>query len=71
MGIDLLNLKVPTKWTAIWEGPELPNNWIKGFCKRVYSLKRWVDKTKQGGLLDEMLNLNDLFHPEIFLNALR
>lgn len=44
--LDLLAHRVPTKWCSIWEGPDLPNSWLKGFCKRVYSLKKWVDKTR-------------------------
>lgn len=63
--------EVPNKWSSIWDGADLPNVWLKGFAKRVYSLKKWVERTNQKSLLDDELNLSELFHPEVFLNALR
>jgi len=37
----------------------------------VYSLKKWVELTRANSLLNDSVNLAELFHPEIFLNALR
>ncbi len=31
----------------------------------------WVERAERGGLLSEMLDLSELFHPDTFLNALR
>lgn len=70
-GMELMLGNVPEKWSKVWEGPDNAISWLKGFCSRVYQLKKWVENLRSGGLLDSALNLADLFHPEIFLNALR
>ncbi|KAL4440929.1 hypothetical protein ABPG74_009342 [Tetrahymena malaccensis] len=70
-GMELMLGNVPEKWSKVWEGPDNANSWLKGFCSRVYQLKKWVETLRSGSLLDSPLNLSDLFHPEIFLNALR
>jgi len=67
----LISGDIPSKWLTIWEGPANPNSWMKGFCKRAFSLKAWVHTLQQGNILGSPLNLADLFHPEIFLNAVR
>jgi len=67
----LLTGDIPPKWLTIWEGPANPNSWMKGFCKRAFALKSWVHSLQQGNILTSQLNLADLFHPEIFLNAIR
>lgn len=69
--LTLITGDVPVKWTKIWEGPSNPNSWMKGFCKRAFNLKAWVHSVAQGNILGTQLNLADLFHPEIFLNAVR
>lgn len=69
--LTLITGDVPVKWTKIWEGPSNPNSWMKGFCKRAFNLKAWVHAVQQGNILGTQLNLADLFHPEIFLNAVR
>lgn len=68
---DLLSGKVPNKWSNMWEGSENPSTWLKGFSKRAYGLKKWIAKLKDGSLLKNDINLAELFHPEIFLNAIR
>lgn len=70
-GKDLLIGLLPGKWLQIWEGPESPSNWLKGFYKRISALKTWVEKTRNGSLCDQPINLAELFHPEVFLNAFR
>lgn len=67
----LLTGHIPSKWTRLWEGPENPNSWLKGFCKRAYSLKSWVHSVQGGDILKGPINLADLFHPEILLNSVR
>jgi len=70
-GMDLLLGNVPSKWSGFWEGPPVPNTWLKTFCKKILQLKKWIKGMEGGNLLNNELNLGDLFHPEIFLNALR
>ena len=69
--LSLITGDIPAKWLKIWEGPANINSWLKGFCKRAFSLKSWVHAVGQGNILNAPLSLADLFHPEIFLNALR
>ena len=66
-----MNGNVPEKWIKIWEGPDNANLWLKGFCSRVFQLKKWIELVKSGQLLSSAINLGDLFHPDIFLNAIR
>jgi len=69
--LELLVGNIPSKWTTIWEGATNPSSWLKGFAKRAYNLRGWLDMVKNGSLLSSELNLGDLYHPEIFLNAIR
>lgn len=45
--------------------------WLKGFCKKISALKKWIERTNSKNLLGETLDLGELFHPEVFMNALR
>jgi len=67
----LISGDIPSEWSNYWEGPSNPNSWLKGFCKRAYALKGWVHNLQGGDILKTQLNLADLFHPQIFLNAVR
>lgn len=71
VGKDLLIGLVPARWTQLWEGPDNPSNWLKGFYKRVYALKAWVERARAGALTNAPVSLSELFHPEVFLNAFR
>ncbi|EGR28544.1 hypothetical protein IMG5_173090 [Ichthyophthirius multifiliis] len=71
IGYELMLGNVPQKWSQVWEGPDNCTSWLKGFCSRVYQLKKWIESLKNQQLLEKPLNLSDLFHPEIFLNAVR
>lgn len=68
-GITFIKDQVPPKWTNLWEGPDNVSQWLKGFAKKLVGLSKWNDK--RGTLLHEQLDLSDVFHPEVFLNALR
>ena len=68
--IELLKGQIPATWLKMWDGPNNPNSWLKGFCKRAFSLKTWLEMLKSDPLGFD-LNLSELFHPEIFLNAFR
>lgn len=54
-GLTLLSDAVPDHWRGEWEGPETPLQWLSG----------------ARALLASPLQLNDLFRPATFLNALR
>lgn len=68
---ELLTGEVPSQWTARWEGPAAPTQWIRALNKKATSLLGWVKRMQQGQLLTNGIELGDLFHPETFLNALR
>lgn len=70
-GMNLLIGNIPNKWSLFWEGTSMPSSWLKAFCKKVMQLKKWLKVLDNGNLLSNELNLGDLFHPEIFLNAIR
>lgn len=69
--MELLKGLVPAAWQKAWEGPENPTNWIRLINKKSQGLISWVKKCDQGQLLAQPVNLSTLFHPEIFINALR
>ena len=70
-GKKLLKREVPNSWTAIWEGPDNPQSWLLQFINKANALVEWIERADSGKTLDAKLNLNELFHPETFLNALR
>ena len=41
---DLLTGQVPTQWTAKWEGPENPNDWIRVVNKKAQALLGWLQR---------------------------
>lgn len=73
-GLTLLSDAVPDHWRGEWEGPESPMQWLSGLAARCGALSRWQAACAAGGaraLLTAPLQLNDLFRPATFLNALR
>lgn len=73
-GLTLLSDAVPDHWRGEWEGPETPLQWLSGLAARCGALSRWQAACAAGGaraLLASPLQLNDLFRPATFLNALR
>jgi len=70
-GSQLLKGEVPSQWTLFWEGPENPSSWLLQFSKKASQLTKWMNNTKQGSILDSEVNLNHIYHSEIFLNCLR
>ena len=67
----LLAAEVPPRWEAHWEGPENPNLWLKELLRRKTALVSWRARALSGRLLDDDLDLSELFQPGTFLNALR
>jgi dynein heavy chain 2, cytosolic len=70
-GKKLLKREVPSSWTAMWEGPENPQSWLIQFMNKANAIVQWIERADGGKSIDAKLNLNELFHPETFLNALR
>ncbi|XP_073674385.1 cytoplasmic dynein 2 heavy chain 1-like [Garra rufa] len=67
----LLNQECPLSWQNKWEGPEDPMQYLRAVVSRALAIQGWVERAERGGLLSEMLDLSELFHPDTFLNALR
>ena len=63
--------RVPGVWAKKWEGPEKPTVWIAALARKASSLATWASKAHNGSLLDEPLDLSEVFRPLTFLNALR
>ena len=62
---------VPANWERAWEGPESPSEWIITVNRKAIALLKWLQLVQAKQLLENPVNLSDLFHPETFLNALR
>ena len=45
--------------------------YLRGLVTRAQAIQMWVEKAESGRLLQETLDLSELFHPDTFLNALR
>ncbi|XP_059389921.1 dynein cytoplasmic 2 heavy chain 1 isoform X2 [Carassius carassius] len=67
----LLNQECPLSWQNKWEGPEDPMQYLRAVVSRALAIQAWVERAERGGLLSEMLDLSEIFHPDSFLNALR
>ena len=63
--------QTPMSWLEKWDGPEEPMNYLRGLVNRAVAIQSWVEKAESGRLLQETLDLSDLFHPDTMLNALR
>jgi len=58
-------------WLEKWDGPEDPMNYLRGLVHRAVAVQSWVEKAESGRLLQETIDLSELFHPDTMLNALR
>jgi hypothetical protein len=68
---ELLKGTLPQAWEKMWDGPALPSSWLRVINKKGTALCDWVNRVKQGALLQRPVLLSDLLHPETFLNAFR
>lgn len=68
---DLISGRVPQKWQSMWEGPPQIQTWLAQVVHKTVALHDWRQRVENGTLLNDVLHLKDLFHPDIFLNALR
>lgn len=70
----LLANTVPIKWEKKWEGPEIPQVWLKAVVQKKIALSQWSNKMtslSSAGGAAVPLNLSELFNPGTFLMALR
>ena len=70
-GKSLMEGVVPSSWEKHWEGPEDPMRYCRGVVARMLSVNAMVERVVSGSLLSRPVRLEDFFHPETFLNALR
>ena len=68
---NVFALQTPLSWQSKWDGPEDPMQYLRGLVTRAQAIQTWVEKAESGRLLQETLDLSELFHPDTFLNALR
>jgi dynein heavy chain 2 len=71
---SLLGDTIPNEWFKTWDcGPEKPQTWLQEIVRKRIALGKWKAQSGRGNLLtsSEALNLDDLFHPATFINALR
>lgn len=47
----------------------IPNECFKVFGKKLTQLKKWIEKISNSTLLNDGVNLAELFSPEVFINA--
>lgn len=64
-------LQTPISWLSKWDGPEDPLQYLRSLVARAVAVQNWVERIESGRLLEEKLDLSDLFHPDTFLNAVR
>uniref|UniRef100_A0AAY5F0X4 Cytoplasmic dynein 2 heavy chain 1 n=1 Tax=Electrophorus electricus TaxID=8005 RepID=A0AAY5F0X4_ELEEL len=67
----LLNQECPLSWQNKWEGPEDPMQYLRAVVARALAVQSWVERVERNTLLNDTLDLSELFHPDTFLNALR
>ena len=54
-----------------WEGPGEPALYLRSLVGNALALGVWEERGREGRLLQDTLDLSELFHPDTFLNALR
>eukprot|EP01002_Notosolenus_urceolatus_P000792 NODE_11_length_4205_cov_28.405919_g8_i0.p1 GENE.NODE_11_length_4205_cov_28.405919_g8_i0~~NODE_11_length_4205_cov_28.405919_g8_i0.p1 ORF type:complete len:1357 (-),score=575.01 NODE_11_length_4205_cov_28.405919_g8_i0:133-3657(-) len=62
---------VPTAWDKTWEGPESVTIYVRAMTARVEAMQKWREKAAKKILLDNPVQLKDVFRPVPLLNALR
>lgn len=70
-GKHLMEDVVPPVWEKHWEGPEEPMSYCKAVVRRMTAVNAMIERVMGGSLLSNPVCLEDFFHPETFLNALR
>ncbi|KAJ9578979.1 hypothetical protein L9F63_024918, partial [Diploptera punctata] len=68
---SIMSQQTPSAWQKMWEGPEEPVLYLRSLMARALAVQRWSQRSSQGTLLREPVDLSDLFHPDTFLSALK
>ncbi|KAJ3189734.1 Cytoplasmic dynein 2 heavy chain 1 [Gaertneriomyces sp. JEL0708] len=71
LGTSLLRSETPQPWLEIWDGPGVPQVFLKESVQRAIAVENWFQKAKSGTLLNSNIRLVEVFHPITFLNAVR
>ena len=66
-----VSVQVPVSWMSEWEGPGEPALYLRSLVGKALALGVWEERGREGRLLQDTLDLSELFHPDTFLNALR
>ena len=68
----LLSQSIPEEWSNIWDGPEIPSEYLKALGKKINGLDKYIKSAGNDNVLDNCkVNLAEFLHPEAFINALR
>lgn len=67
----LMSRCVLRRWSDKWEGPDEPYAWMRALMGRLAAVNELVRRAQAGRLLAEPVAIGDIFHPDVFLNALR
>jgi len=67
----LLQNKIPDNWINLWDGPELPFNYVKSVVKKLNAMNNYLKNAINDNVLEININLSEFLHPEAFINALR
>ena len=69
---SLLKNVIPQEWSNIWDGPELPNSYLKSLGKKIKGMSNYLKNVDGDNILKKCdINLSEFLHPEAFINALR
>ena len=69
---SLLKSMVPEEWSNIWDGPEIPNEYLKALGKKINGLSVYIKNSLNDSVLENCkVNLAEFLHPEAFINSLR
>ena len=69
---SLLKNIIPQDWSNIWDGPELPNSYLKSLGKKIKGMSNYLKNVEGDNILKKCdINLSEFLHPEAFINALR
>eukprot|EP00842_Homolaphlyctis_polyrhiza_P006526 jgi/Hompol1/6875/HPOL_005105-RA len=71
IGASLLRGETPAVWSALWEGPESAQAYLRDVMSKGIQVQALRDKAISGAIFKETLALSGLFNPVTFLNAQR
>ena len=71
MARSLLTQAVPESWSKFYEGNGTALDWLKELAAKSQKMRKWLEKVRGKQLNSSPLFLADLFHPEVFLSALK